>query len=89
MIQKLRLKLTNGWVAAVGVFSVGLLPCPDCGIPLAAHVWPVAGIVWLYRRVRRRSLNRLDLLLTDDLAARVPAHIDSPITSPDSPAPQQ
>ncbi|NDJ75684.1 MAG: hypothetical protein GYB65_05455 [Chloroflexi bacterium] len=66
MLKKIRLKLNNGWVQAVGVFGVGLLPCPDCGLPLAAHVWPVAAVVWLYRRVRRRSLHKLDLLLTDD-----------------------
>jgi hypothetical protein len=66
-MRRIHLALNNGWAWLVGVFGVGLLPCPDCGIPLAVHVWPVAAVVWLYRRVRRRSLARLDLLLTGDL----------------------
>lgn len=68
MLERLRLKLNNRIVALVGVFGVGLLPCPDCGVPLAVHVWPAAGVVWLWRRWRRRSSERLEFLLTDDLA---------------------
>jgi len=70
MIDRWRLKLANKWVAFVGVVGAGLLPCPDCGIPLAAHIWPVAGAVWLFRRWRRRGEAQLDLLLTGDLLDR-------------------
>jgi hypothetical protein len=63
MWDQIRLKLNNQIVAVIGLFGVGLLPCPDCGLPLAVKVWPAAGLVWLYRRFRRRSLRRLDLLL--------------------------
>lgn len=70
MIDRWRLKLTNKWVAFAGVAGAGLLPCPDCGIPLAAHIWPVAGAVWLFRRWRRRGEAQLDLLLTGDLLDR-------------------
>lgn len=83
MLANIRLKLTNSWVAAVGIFGVGLLPCPDCAIPLAVHIWPVAGVVWLYRRFRRRSVNRLDLLLSDDLQSRAG---EAPSGDPSRPA---
>lgn len=79
MLNRWRLRLTNKWVGLASVAGVGLLPCPDCGIPLAAHVWPVAGAVWLYRRWRRRSEAELDLLLTDDLLARA-----APPSEPDA-----
>lgn len=69
MLSRLKLKLNNRIMAWVGVAGVGLLPCPDCGIPLAVHVWPVAALVWGWRRLRQRSLAQLDLLLTGDLRA--------------------
>jgi hypothetical protein len=65
-----RLKLNNRVVAWAGVLGVGLLPCPDCGLPLAAHIWPVAALVALFRWFKRRSARRLDLLLTDDVCDR-------------------
>lgn len=73
MLSRWRLKLNNRIVAWTAVAGVGLLPCPDCGVPLAVHVWPVAGIVWVWRRVRQRGEQELDLLLADDLRVRTPA----------------
>lgn len=70
MLQRLLLKANNRMVALTGVVGVGLLPCPDCGLPLAVKIWPVAGAYWLWRRFRQRSAERLDLLLSDDLVAR-------------------
>jgi len=70
MIKRSRLKLTNGWVALAGLLGVGLVPCPDCGVPLAVHIWPVAGVIWLYRHVRRRQLHKLDLLLESSRGER-------------------
>jgi hypothetical protein len=67
MIDRWRLKVNNGWVGLVSVFGLGLLPCPDCGVPLAVHIWPAAAVIWLYRRVRQRHLHKLDLLLAADL----------------------
>jgi hypothetical protein len=72
MLKRWRLRINNRFVAAAGVLGVGLLPCPDCGLPLAAHIWPVAAVAWLWRRWRRRGEQQLDLLLTRDLAGRVP-----------------
>jgi len=60
-------RLTNGWVAIAG-----LLPCPDCGAPLAVHTWPIAILIWLFRRFQRRQTRQLDLILRN---------------SPDHPAP--
>ncbi|GAB4420711.1 MAG: hypothetical protein Kow00106_17350 [Anaerolineae bacterium] len=65
MRQRWRLTLNNRLVAWAGVLGVGLLPCPDCGLPLAVKIWPFAGLFWLYQRVRRRAERDLDLLLLD------------------------
>ncbi len=54
-MQRWRLRLTNGWTAIVGLLGVGLLPCPDCGAPLAVHTWPLALLIWAFGRVRRRQ----------------------------------
>jgi hypothetical protein len=70
MMQNWRLKLNNRLVAWAGVFGLGLLPCPDCGLPLAIKIWPVAALVWLFDRVRRHSTRQLDLLLSDDLRGK-------------------
>jgi len=70
MVDRLRLKLPNKWVVYAGVVGVGLLPCPDCAVPLATHIWPVAGAVWLFRRWRRRGEAELDLLIAGDLIER-------------------
>jgi len=70
LVNRWRLALNNRIVAWAGVIGIGLLPCPDCGLPLAIKIWPVAGVVWVVRRVRRRSDERLALLLADDLRDR-------------------
>lgn len=72
VVQRARLAITNRMVAWAGVIGVGLMPCPDCGLPLGVKIWPVAGIVWLFQRFRRRKANELDLLLMEN-AARPPA----------------
>ena len=74
MFRRLRLRLNSRIIAWVGVAGVGMLPCPDRGIPLAVHVWPVAAVVWLWRRLRRRSEAELDLVLSDELRAKAHDH---------------
>ncbi len=69
-MKKWRLALNNRLIAWGGIFGLGLMPCPDCGLPLAVKIWPVAGVAWLFNRWRRRSIGKLDLLLTDELTAR-------------------
>jgi hypothetical protein len=66
-LQRIRLRVTNRIVAWAGVIGVGLVPCPDCGLPLGVKIWPVAGVVWLFHRFKRRSARTLDLLLMDDV----------------------
>ncbi len=66
-MREWRLKLNNRMVAWAGVVGMGLLPCPDCGLPLAVKLWPVAAVVALLGWIKRRSVRQLDLLLTDDL----------------------
>jgi hypothetical protein len=66
------LKLNNRIIAWAGVLGAGLLPCPDCGLPLAVKIWPVAAVVGLFQWFRRRSARQLDLLLTDDVTAKSP-----------------
>ena len=68
-LKRWRLRLNNRVVAWVSVAGVGLLPCPDCGIPLGVKIWPVAGVIWLYWRLRRRGEAQLDLLITNELSA--------------------
>jgi hypothetical protein len=61
------------------VLGIGLLPCPDCGLPLAIKVWPFAGLFWLFQRLRQRAEHNLDLLLLDRSAGH-------PRQSPEDPA---
>ncbi|MGQ9851379.1 MAG: hypothetical protein ACUVSU_15135 [Aggregatilineaceae bacterium] len=65
MRRRWQLALNNRLIAWAGVLGIGLLPCPDCGLPLAIKVWPLAGLFWVFQRVRRRSERHLDLWLLD------------------------
>lgn len=65
MRRRWHLALNNRLTAWAGVLGIGLLPCPDCGLPLAIKVWPFAGLFWLYQRLRRRGERQLDRLLLD------------------------
>ena len=67
-IRRARLAITNRMIAWAGVLGLGLMPCPDCGLPLGVKIWPLAGVVWLFHRFRRRSAKTLDLLLMEDVA---------------------
>ena len=72
MLQRLQLKITSRMLAWGGIFWAGFLPCPDCGLPLAVKIWPVAAVVWLFNRFRQRQIKRLDFLLLDDDQTRPP-----------------
>jgi len=45
---------TKPWCAAFGLFGVGMLPCPDCGAPIALHYWPIGLLLALQLYVRRK-----------------------------------
>lgn len=68
MLNSWRMKANHRVMAWAGVLGVGLMPCPDCGLPLGLKIWPVAALIWAFRRIVRRNLGRMDLLLADDLA---------------------
>jgi hypothetical protein len=42
------------WLTVVGLLSVGMVPCPDCGGPMVLHFWPVAIGMGLYKLARYR-----------------------------------
>jgi hypothetical protein len=75
--QRARLAITNRMIAWAGVIGIGLLPCPDCGLPLGVKLWPAAGIVWLFQQFRRRSAAKLDLLLMVDVTHSPDSERDS------------
>jgi len=64
-MKSLRLKLTNTRTAILGLLGIGLLPCPGCGAPLAAHTWPIALLIWTYQRIRKRQNKYLDMLIAE------------------------
>jgi len=74
VLKHWRLKMTDGWGAMVGLFGIGFLPCPDCGLPMAVHTWPIALLIWAFRRVRQRQSRSLDLLLDENVGQHQHAH---------------
>jgi hypothetical protein len=52
--------LLTSWAAVIALLGVGALPCPDCGVPMAWHLWPLALLIlagkWISRR--RRGIKR-------------------------------
>jgi hypothetical protein len=50
---------------------------------MAVHTWPLAFLIWLFRRVRRRQLKQLDLLLHNAQGQHpVPETAVSPYSKP-------
>lgn len=43
------------WCTVVALFGAGMLPCPDCGAPMAIHFWPAAIFLALRTYVRQRD----------------------------------
>jgi hypothetical protein len=52
----------TSWGAVLALLGAGALPCPDCGMPLAWHLWPLAILIlagkWIGRRRRNASQNQ-------------------------------
>jgi hypothetical protein len=44
------------WCTVVALFGAGMLPCPDCGAPMAIHFWPAAIFLALRTYVRQRRV---------------------------------
>jgi len=48
-------------VAAVAVLlGVGIAPCPECGMPLVIHIWPLALLLAFTRIVGNRNRPQQD-----------------------------
>ncbi len=60
MIKNWQLRINKVFL---GVFGIGLLPCPDCGLPLGLKIWPVAAVWWLFQRFSHRQVKKLDLIV--------------------------
>lgn len=43
------------WCAVAGLLGAGLLPCPECGSPMAIHFWPIALGLAVRTYVRQRG----------------------------------
>jgi hypothetical protein len=42
MCARLEGKAFKSWIGIAGLWGAGLLPCPDCGVPMLFHFWPLA-----------------------------------------------
>ena len=47
------------WAAAAVLVGAGMAPCPECGMPLAVHLWPLALLLAVARLVADRTRPRL------------------------------
>ncbi len=58
MIKRLYKRLTSaatrGWLLVGTLLGLGTLPCPECGLPMILHFWPVAGLVLVVQTLKRR-----------------------------------
>jgi hypothetical protein len=61
VLRRIRERLTNAtarwWIATGALLGVGMLPCPECGMPMLCHLWPIVGLVLVVRVLRRRYRN--------------------------------
>jgi hypothetical protein len=46
------------WAMSIALLGAGAAPCPDCGMPLAVHLWPLALLLAVMRLVTRRTRPR-------------------------------
>jgi hypothetical protein len=47
--------LLTSWAAIVALLGAGAVPCPECGMPLAWHLWPLAILLLAARLIARRK----------------------------------
>jgi hypothetical protein len=58
--QKNKERPFTRWVMVVALLGAGATPCPECGMPLAVHLWPLALLLVVARVVADRARPRLD-----------------------------
>lgn len=44
----------RGWLLVGAMLGLGALPCPECGVPMILHFWPIAGLVLVVQTLKRR-----------------------------------
>lgn len=44
------------WLATGALLVTGVVPCPECGRPLALHLWPLLPVFAVIRTLVRRPL---------------------------------
>jgi hypothetical protein len=61
------------WWAAVGaLLATSVVPCPECGAPLALHTWPLLMWLLLAGRARPRAEDRTPGESVDSDAPKMP-----------------
>jgi hypothetical protein len=55
-----RWKLIKPWLGVAGLCGLGLLPCPDCGIPMILHFWPIALVLALHNLRKNKNPVQVD-----------------------------
>ena len=59
------LRRLKEWGLGTALVGASLLPCPECGLPLAIHTWPFL-LLLAVRRLVKRQTERLDDLPGDE-----------------------
>ena len=44
----------TSWTVILALLGAGAMPCPDCGMPLAWHLWPLALLILAARWITGR-----------------------------------
>jgi hypothetical protein len=45
----------TGWAVFLALLGAGAIPCPECGAPLAWHIWPLATLLLAAQFISRRG----------------------------------
>ncbi len=56
--QKNKKRPFTRWAMVIALLGAGIAPCPECGMPLAVHLWPLALLLGVARVVADRARPR-------------------------------
>jgi len=57
-IQNPKRSPLTSWAFVAALLGAGAVPCPDCGMPLAWHLWPLAMLVIAVKVIAHRTRTR-------------------------------